>query len=129
MIKPTPGRVVHYYPSKSDNIPTNGDEPLAAHIACVWSDTCVNLMVIDANGIPHQVSSALLLQDDNPAPDAGYAEWMEYQKGQAAKTDELEAEIEGRADSSESESLQDNGGVLADSTEDGTSEKPAEAQA
>lgn len=86
MIKPTVGRVVHYRP-----IGVNGPAH-AAIIACVHNDTCVNLAVFDANGSPYSRASVKLLHDDmNPSiPEGGYAEWMPYQKGQAAKTEELE---------------------------------------
>lgn len=94
MIKPTVGRVVLYHP------PTNcaesgfaSAETCAAIIAHVWSDTCVNLAVFDANGKAHNRTSVLLLQDGNDTPAGGYCEWMPYQKGQAAKTEALEAKL------------------------------------
>jgi len=86
-IKPTPGRVVWYHPRGTDGLIHEAGTPLAAHIARVWSDTCVNLMVIDANGDPHSKTSVLLHQEGNPRPDAGYAEWMPYQVGQAKKAE------------------------------------------
>lgn len=87
MIKPTPGRVVWYYPPagcESSAFVSAGDGvPHAAHIARVWSDTCVNLMVIDANGNPRSRTSVLLVQGDNPRPASEFCEWMPYQIGQA----------------------------------------------
>jgi len=93
-ITPTVGRVVWFTPSANDNIARNGDRPLAAIVANVWSDSCVNLAVFDANGISHSRTSVYLLQggDDVPAG-SGYCEWMPYQKGQAAKTEALEAKL------------------------------------
>lgn len=92
MIKPTIGRVVWYWPPPSDSIVGNdGSQPLAALVTRVWSDTCVNLAVFDANGMPANRTSVLLHQDENPKPSSGFAEWMPYQKGQAAKTEAIEA--------------------------------------
>lgn len=96
MIKPTVGRVVLYTPSKgsTDAVIAHGSGKLAAIVTNVWSDTCVNLVVFDGNGVPHSRTSVLLLQDDNPVPEGGfYCEWMPYQKGQAAKTEELEKKL------------------------------------
>lgn len=92
MITPTVGRIVHYHPQKrglstGDPGPDPGAKPLAATIAWVWSDTCVNLTVSDMNGNTYGKTSVLLIQDDNPVPDQFYCEWMPYQKGQAAKYD------------------------------------------
>lgn len=92
MIPPTPGRVVWYHPPINEaragfSPPALPGVPLAALVARVWSDTCVNLMVIDANGMPHSRTSVLLVQDGMTKPDGDFAEWMPYQKGQAAKLD------------------------------------------
>lgn len=117
VIKPTVGRIVWYRPSYDvrlmtfDNNMTVYDNkmPLAAQIVWVWSDTCVNLDVIDHAGVHHQRTSVTLLQalsrdarvgesvefgEPEPISDnlsRGYCEWMPYQKGQAAKTEALEA--------------------------------------
>lgn len=91
MIQPTVGRVVWYYPSGPAS-----QQPLAALIACVWSDTCVNLAIFGGDGVPmpKPPTSILLVQDDNPVPSGGhYCTWMPYQKGQAAKTEALEKKI------------------------------------
>jgi hypothetical protein len=95
MITPTVGRVVWYHPVVSEemlhSLPTIMNQPLAAIVAGVWSDTCVNLAVFDANGNAHSRTSVLLVQDGEPIPGAGnWCEWMPYQKGQAAKTEKLE---------------------------------------
>lgn len=88
MIRPTVGRIVWYHPCASDDFPGAHDtEPLAAIVARVWSDTCVNLMVIDANGNTHSRTSILLVQDGEHRPDSGFAEWMPYQKQKAAAGD------------------------------------------
>ena len=100
MIKPTIGRVVLFHPNHSDygvakyqdahgNAVTH-----AAIIAHVWSDTCVNLTVFDSNGAPYSKTSVQLIQGDEPRVDErGYATWMQYQLGQAAKTEIVQAEL------------------------------------
>lgn len=87
-IYPTVGRVVHYYPTEHEV----SVEPLAAIIAHVWSGQHVNLMVIDADGVPHSRTSVYLDQPDCPTkPPRPYCTWMPYQLGQAEKTREAEA--------------------------------------
>ena len=91
MIKPTIGRVVWFY----KYVQGQGHKgPLAAHVAFVFSDSMVNLMVIDENGNPHSEMSVYLHQEGDEIPGGNYAEWMPYQKGQAAKTEQLERAIE-----------------------------------
>lgn len=94
MIKPTVGRVVLFQPSTkdapADKLCQNGSEPLAAIVTCVWSDSCINLAVFDANGQSHNRTSVPLIQGDTPAPTDGfYAHWMPYQISQAAKESTL----------------------------------------
>jgi hypothetical protein len=84
MIKPTVGRVVWFYEKKPahENI-----QPQAALVAHVWGDRCVNLAIFDGNGnaVSNPPTSVRLLQDDEPAPDAGcYCVWMPFQVAQAA---------------------------------------------
>lgn len=90
MISPSIGRVVWFTPSKSDT-QLHSDQKMAALVAYVHSDTCINLAVFDANGVAHSRCSVTLIQgEDVPELFAGngyYAEWMPYQKGQAAKHD------------------------------------------
>lgn len=102
MIKPTVGRVVWYWPSKYPaadgnrpiyEMPHDGVQPLAAMITNVYTDTMVNLVVFDANGNPQSRCSVDLIQEGQPKPDGRYCEWMPYQKGQAAKTEQLEAKL------------------------------------
>lgn len=89
MISPTIGRVVLV--NRPEN--TSG-QPEPALICHVWSDTCINVGGFDSNGVPFAITSITLLQDDAPAPGTGsYAEWMPYQKGQAAKTEQAEAAL------------------------------------
>jgi hypothetical protein len=93
MIQPSNGRVVLFTPAADfAGVQHDRSKPLAAHVCHVWADRCVNLMVIDSNGDRYAQTSVLLLQDDDSPPATGcYAEWMPYQKGQAAKTEAAEA--------------------------------------
>lgn len=94
MIKPTVGRIVHYWPSLRDPGPDPKGQPLAAIVAHVHSDVCVNLSVSDANGYPFNRTNVRLLQAGEDRPDMmGFCEWMPYQLGQAAKTEAAEAKL------------------------------------
>jgi hypothetical protein len=87
MIQPTIGRVVWFQPAKVVDQPLR-DQPFAALVTYVWSDRLVNLAAFDQNGTPLSATSVTLLQDDDVPNDGGYfAQWMPYQKGQAAKAD------------------------------------------
>ncbi len=84
VITPTVGRVVWFYPKGH----RSGEQPLAALVAHVSSDTCVNLAIFDANGKPlaDPPTSVLLVQEDSEVPSGGcYCCWMPYQIGQAKK--------------------------------------------
>lgn len=72
MMIPTVGRVV-YYNKGTDVTP----KLLASIIAYVWSETVVNLMVIDENGLPNGMTSVnrAVVGDS-----AGKWDWMPYQK-------------------------------------------------
>lgn len=87
MIKPSIGRVVWFQPGKLAEH-TLRDQPYAALVTYVWSDTLVNLAAFDQNGMPFPATSVYLVQDDATPPATGhYAEWMPFQKGQAEKQD------------------------------------------
>lgn len=96
MIEPSNGRIVWYTPFNSELLSPYGmvvqhDKdgkiiPLPAQICAVWGPTCVNLLVTDASGRTFPVMSRTLLQDsDEPLKHGGYADWMPFQKDQAAK--------------------------------------------
>lgn len=90
MIKPTIGRVVWYWP----NGKFEGRQPFSAMIAYVHSDTMVNIGYLDANGISGHATSVPLVQEiTKVSPDYRFCEWMPYQKGQAAKTEAIEAKL------------------------------------
>lgn len=90
MIKPTVGRVVWFY----KYVAGNGHKgPLAAHVCHVHSDSMVNLMVIDENGVPRSESSVHLVQQYEECPEHNYCCWMPYQHGQATKAEALEKQL------------------------------------
>jgi hypothetical protein len=67
-----------------------GSQPMAATVVYVWNDRLVNLQVLDHAGSAHSPTSVPLLQDEDARPDGYFCEWMPYQKGQAAKTEQFE---------------------------------------
>lgn len=76
MIKPQVSMPVLYWPHKDDHFVQYGVEPqpLAATISFVWSDSCVNLAVMDANGLVQNRTIVLLHQGrDNATEDMGAA--------------------------------------------------------
>lgn len=95
MIHPTIGRVVLYWPpTVSGRAPDT--QPWPALVCHVWSETCINLAGFNDGGTPFSASSCRLIQDDDQPPTTGaYAEWMPYQKAQAAKHDTAVGESSG----------------------------------
>lgn len=88
VIKPTVGRVVHYFPAKSKyefGFSIFGGHPHAAIVTAVHSDTCVNLAVFDSNGKTFPATSVPLFQQQQPKEIGDHAAWMPYQREQAAK--------------------------------------------
>jgi hypothetical protein len=88
MIKPTIGRVVWYWPTGDTS-----NQPHAAIIARVWSDEMVNLAAFDGSGVSYSRTSVPLYQGEGPRPTGMHCEWMPYQKGQAAKAEQLEQQL------------------------------------
>ena len=95
-IKPTVGRVLHYMTNDQDirsHHRLNG-QPLMAFLTGVHSDTCVNLLVVGADGSLHPREKVFLYQgNEDISVNGPFARWMDYQKGQAAKTEALEAKL------------------------------------
>jgi len=85
MIKPTVGRVVLYYRRGKTQFDAN-EQPEAATVAYVHSDTRVNLGVVDRHGVQFPMASVFLYQGEGERPEHEYAEWMPYQKAVAAGT-------------------------------------------
>jgi hypothetical protein len=61
-------------------------------IAAVHSDRCINIGFLRPDGAHDSATSVQLHQDgDEVEPKAPFCMWMPFQKGQAAKTDQLAA--------------------------------------
>lgn len=75
MMTPTVGRVVYFNNGTSED-----PKLLASIISWVWSDTVINLMVIDPNGNPFSKTSVPLA---TVGDSAGKWDWMPYQKQKA----------------------------------------------
>lgn len=98
IIKPTVGRVLWFYPgtlyAEGRGIAySDPGQPLSAMIAYVHSDSMVNITAWDQNGKKFSVTSVPLIQGDDKVPESFHCVWMPYQKGQAAKTEALEAVV------------------------------------
>lgn len=91
MITPTVGRIVWFTPARNSYV-MHRDQPLAAIVAYVHSDHMINIAYWDANGMFNSATSVPLIQDNETKPADFYCEWMPYQKGQAAKYEQLEKE-------------------------------------
>jgi hypothetical protein len=84
MISPTVGRIVWYRPRRTDeHLFGEPGQPLAAIVTSVHHDREVSLSVFSPSGATIGRRRVQLLQDDDPLPDASYAEWMPYQKEKA----------------------------------------------
>jgi len=68
IFKPTIGLGVYFHPASW----RGGDEqPLAAFVTYVWSDTCVNLAIFDRNGTPmsHPPTRVLVVHTGEKPPE------------------------------------------------------------
>lgn len=95
VIPPTNGRGVLYVPGKYDGVfQSDPQQPLAAMVTHVHTDRMVNLVAYDSNGNSHGLTSVPLIQPGDTVPEAGYyCMWMPYQIGQAAKAEQLQAQV------------------------------------
>jgi hypothetical protein len=104
-ITPTVGRVVWFRPARdllnaarflTYRIEPDGRPLFSAQVAFVHDDGRINVGFMDHAGNPGQYGPVSIWQEgDAPhAPDVAYCEWMPYQKGQAAKTEQLEKALD-----------------------------------
>jgi hypothetical protein len=86
MITPTVGRIVWVHRVHgSEDI----KQPEAGIILYVHSDRLINVEGWSASGHPFALLNLHLVQDDERKPEGNFACWMPYQKGQAAKSEQL----------------------------------------
>jgi hypothetical protein len=91
MIKPTVGRIVHYF--AGDQLP---DKPFAAIITHVWSDCRINVTVFAQDGHSYGLGRVFLSQPGEEIPRGDYCAWMPYQqkKSFGSESGEKEAGVE-----------------------------------
>lgn len=101
VIEPTVGRIVYYYEAKAgsghNGAPTvTVTGPLAAHVTRVWSSTCVNVAVQNADGAGQfGRTSVRLLQPGEHRPETGqWVEWMPYQIAQTIAAEALHKAVD-----------------------------------
>lgn len=99
-IHPTVGRVVLFHlgnpnigPYMGWGITPDGSNTYNASVAYVHNEHMLNLTVSDCNGMVMGFQGVTLVQGDDERPAGNWCEWMPYQKGQAAKTEQLEASL------------------------------------
>ncbi len=85
MIPPTVGRIVYFW------LEAKQREPIAAIITKVIRDDLIYLTCFHPNNIPEAYIDIPINHEVKSYP---YADWMEYQKGQANKTEETATRIE-----------------------------------
>lgn len=92
LIRPTIGRVVLVFNRPGNLRPLS---PEAALIAYVHNDSLINVGGFSHEGSTFNLTSLPLDNGDGKQFAAGvtHAEWMPYQKGQAAKTEALESQL------------------------------------
>ena len=98
-IIPTVGRVVYFTPAAVDDqsiIPDWQSGVCAALVTAVHNENCVNLAVFDVSGNQYarcSVCHVSTVSADDDVKKYDTWDWMPYQKGQAAKTEQLEAKL------------------------------------
>ena len=90
MIAPSIGRVVWV---RNRAGVSEAHQPEAGFIVHVHADGLINVGGFNQIGTPFAATSIPLRQDDDAPPKGCYAEWMPYQIGQAAKTEQLQAQM------------------------------------
>jgi len=81
---PTIGRVVLFF--DTDGLKRAGI------VANVYEDYVINIMVADHDGSTYPATMVTHKTEGKPVSNR-YWDWMDYQKGQAAKTEQLEAKL------------------------------------
>jgi hypothetical protein len=84
-IIPTIGRVMWFHRSGIEGVCMDAGQPMAAIVAFVHSEKCVNLTVFDHLGGNFPMGGVRVRQDGDPDDSRPYVAWMPYQVGQAKK--------------------------------------------
>jgi hypothetical protein len=97
-ITPTVGRLLHYHPNQADAYGhARRGQPLAAVVAHVNDDGSINISALSAEGSWFgRLRVPIVQEGEDVSPLAiayGYCTWMPYQVGQAAKTEQLEKQL------------------------------------
>jgi len=98
-IEPTVGRMVWFRPNGMQSTQLqllDEDTPCAAIVTYVFSTRRIRVAVFGHDGAHFHAGGSVTLRqpgDGEPAAPQPYCEWMPYQKGQAAKTETLEAQM------------------------------------
>lgn len=116
-IMPTIGRKLYYIPQGHPTVAKFDDQPIDATIVYVWPQKSpdgkydlLTLHLIDHSGTPCVAVHVPLVQDGDDVPsNGGYAEWMPYQVGQAAKS-----VVEQQMQVAQKQAAELNPGVTAD---------------
>lgn len=130
VIAPTPGRIIWFRPAPTENLTQIGNpdgseglQPLAASVLAVNADGTINIAGHDALGSPFYRHGVILAQDGDEKPNGSYAEWMPYQKSQAAKAEQpvpdtaLPKAAAGKKSAKSTASCVTEGGQTADTTQ------------
>ena len=96
MIEPTIGRVVWYHPKpgSGDPLPIFPNQPYVALVAGILSTSHINLAAFDHSGAPFVRDTVRLRQDDDIV-EQGDAEWMPFQRAEAARRNKPAFDAEG----------------------------------
>lgn len=89
MITPTVGRTVWF----RGRAGYRTEQPQCAFIAFVHGNNACNLQVLDSAGNASAMQDVAHWDGEGNAPAYAHWQWMPYQKGQAAKNDDLEPRV------------------------------------
>lgn len=97
-IQPTVGRKILYRPPADQGHAE--DVRFSADIAWVNEDNTINIAYLNQYGLSFHACGVVIAAGNNLA-EPGQCEWMKYQKGQAAKTEELEEQLSDKPDAAQ----------------------------
>lgn len=93
--EPTVGRMVHYWPADTANDDVmhilDPKQPFSAQIVWLCDSGLIGVVIHDQAG--HRHFRVVPLRQGDEVIALPFCEWMDFQKGQAAKTEQLEAAL------------------------------------